>query len=482
MTAHLLNNSMLDEQEFIFMDDEYLLFEDDKEDSQAESREEWTIMIVDDEKEVHEVTQLALLGFSFDNKELNFISAYSGQEAKRLIQQHPETAIILLDVVMESNHAGLMVAKYIREELGNYLVRIVLRTGQPGEAPENSVILDYDINDYRTKTELTQQKLITTIVSALRAYRDLVTTSGNQKELEDVLSNVKERYEHAHQINENLQEEITKRKLTEVELRAAKEAAEAANQAKGHFLATMSHELRAPLHAILGKSELLLEGSYGPLSQPQHSSVRTLEQSGRHLLSLINDILDLAKIEAGKFALDIWPCAVEPVCRISLQIMRPLAEAKAVKLYFTMDPNVTMMYADERRLKQIFINLLNNAIKFTPSGGSVGLDVVGDVKGKKIHFTVWDTGIGIPAEDMERLFEPFVQLDNNELRHEGTGLGLSLVRSLTDKHGGTIEVLSEVGKGSRFTISLNHDFNKRRRRLLFQQKSPKSSPQALAVK
>jgi signal transduction histidine kinase len=481
MTAHLLNNSMLDDQEFIFMDDEFLLFEDDEEDSQAESRDGWTIMIVDDEKEVHEVTQLALQGFSFDNKELNFISAYSGQEAKRLIQQHPETAIILLDVVMESNHAGLMVAKYIREELGNYLVRIVLRTGQPGEAPENSVILDYDINDYRTKTELTQQKLITTIVSALRAYRDLVTTSANQKELENILSNVKERYEHVHHINENLQEEITKRKLTEVELREAKEAAEAANQAKGQFLATMSHELRAPLHAILGKSELLLEGSYGALSQPQHSSVRTLEQSGRHLLSLINDILDLAKIEAGKFALDIWPCAVEPICRISLQIMRPLAEAKALKLYFTMDPNVTMMYADERRLKQIFINLLNNAIKFTPSGGSVGLDVVGDVSGKKIHFIVWDTGIGIPAEDMERLFEPFVQLDNNELRHEGTGLGLSLVRSLTDKHGGTIEVLSEVGKGSRFTISLNHDFNKRQRRLLFQQKSPKSSPQALAV-
>lgn len=473
MTAHLLNNSMLDEQEFIFMDDEYLLFEDDEEDSQAESREHWTIMIVDDEREVHEVTQLALAGFSFDNKELNFISAYSGEEAKSLIQQHPETAIILLDVVMESNHAGLIVAKYIREELNNHLVRIVLRTGQPGEAPENSVILDYDINDYRTKTELTQQKLITTIVSALRAYRDLVTTNANQTELQKLLLNIKTQYEQAHHLNENLQEEITKRKLTEVELRQAKEAAEAANKAKGQFLATMSHELRAPLHAILGKSELLLEGSYGPLSQSQHSSIRTLEQSGRHLLSLINDILDLAKIEAGKFALDIWPCAVEPICRISLQIMRQLAESKKIKLYFTMDPNVTMIYADERRLKQILINLLNNAIKFTPLGGRVGLDVVGDVSGKKIHFSVWDTGIGIAAEDMKRLFEPFVQLDNN--RHEGTGLGLSLVRSLTDKHGGTISVESEVGKGSRFTISLNHNFKKRRQKTLLQKKRQKYS-------
>lgn len=458
--AHMISDNLLDDDILFFDDDDEqeLIFSDDGDDDSLlddEGEQPWHIMIVDDEIEVHEVTKLALQRFRFDNKPLNFISAYSGKEAKRLIQESPNTAIILLDVVMETNDAGLMVAKYVRDELKNELVRIILRTGQPGEAPEESVILDYDINDYKTKTELTQKKLFTTIMSGLRSYRDLMNLDLSRQELKALYSNLEERSVQLKWFNEQLQQEIAERKQTQIELEKAKEAAEAANRAKSEFLATMSHELRTPLHAILGKSELLLEGSYGALNRQQQESLRTVEQSGYHLLSLINDILDLAKIEAGKLELDIWQIPVKSICLISLQFIQELAQKKDIDVLFTLDQNVSMVFADERRLKQILINLLNNAVKFTPNGGQIGLEVSEDSQKQMVCFTVWDTGIGISQKDMQEVFKPFIQLDSNLSRHyQGSGLGLSLVRSLSQMHEGYVSLESEEGKGSRFTVSL----------------------------
>lgn len=157
------------------MDDDVLLFADEQEELIEEGNEVWKVLIVDDEEEVHAVTKLVLDGFSFEGKPLLFLSAYSAEEAKRLLQQHSDIALILLDVVMEGADAGLQLVHYIREEMHNQLVRIVLRTGQPGEAPEARVILEYDINDYKEKTELTAQKLLTTLIASLRSYRDLQT-------------------------------------------------------------------------------------------------------------------------------------------------------------------------------------------------------------------------------------------------------------------------------------------------------------------
>lgn len=148
----------------------------------------WKVLIVDDEPEVHAVTKLALSDFTFQNKNLAFFSAYSGIEAKELIKQHPDTAIILLDVVMETDDAGLLVARYIREELHNEHVRIILRTGQPGQAPERQVIINYDINDYKSKTELTAQKLFTVIISSLRSYRDITSLEQSRKGLEKIIT------------------------------------------------------------------------------------------------------------------------------------------------------------------------------------------------------------------------------------------------------------------------------------------------------
>ncbi|MEM7030555.1 MAG: adenylate/guanylate cyclase domain-containing protein [Chloroflexota bacterium] len=178
------NQSFDDTDDLFFAGEEEPLAFADEEDSLTFAAEEgqstdpldhWKVMIVDDEEEIHTVTKLALDDFIFEDKGLTFLSAYSGQEAKDLILEHPDTAIILLDVVMETDQAGLVVAKFIREDVANQNVRIILRTGQPGQAPEQTVIVNYDINDYKAKTELTTQKLFTTIVTALRSFRDVTS-------------------------------------------------------------------------------------------------------------------------------------------------------------------------------------------------------------------------------------------------------------------------------------------------------------------
>ncbi|MDM8528520.1 PAS domain-containing protein [Anaerolineales bacterium HSG24] len=146
---------------------------------------EWKVLVIDDDHEVHAMTEIALRGFTFSGKPLNLISAYSGKEAQQLIDSHPDAALILLDVVMEEKDSGLQVVKYIREEIQNQLIRIILRTGQPGEAPEESVIVNYNINDYKTKTELTHRKLFTTMIATLRSYQDVMTIEANRRRLAD---------------------------------------------------------------------------------------------------------------------------------------------------------------------------------------------------------------------------------------------------------------------------------------------------------
>jgi len=258
--------------------------------------------------------------------------------------------------------------------------------------------------------------------------------------------------------------EQVQRHVAELERRVAERTADlsAANaelaraaRLKDEFLASMSHELRTPLNAVLGLSEALQEQVYGPLNERQLRSLYSIEESGRHLLALINDILDVSKIEAGKVELEIGPVSVETVCQASLGLIKQAAHKKRLKVSSSFGSAVTTIQADQRRLKQILVNLLGNAVKFTPEGGAMGLEVVGDAEEQVVHFTVWDTGIGISPAEMGRLFKPFVQLDSSlSRRHAGTGLGLVLVHRMTEMHGGGVSVESELGKGSRFTISL----------------------------
>jgi PAS domain S-box-containing protein len=249
--------------------------------------------------------------------------------------------------------------------------------------------------------------------------------------------------------------DITSRKEDEAQLREAKEMAEAANRSKSEFLANMSHELRTPLNAILGLSEALQEKIYGPLNERQQVTIGYIEESGQHLLTLINDILDVSKMEVGKFELEVSQVSIESLSQASVRFVQEMAHKKLIRLSTVIDSKVSKIWADERRLKQILVNLLSNAVKFTPAGGEIGLEVVADADDQVVHFTVWDTGIGIAPEDLGRLFQPFTQLDSALSRqYIGTGLGLSLVYQLTKQHGGSVIVDSEVGQGSRFTISL----------------------------
>jgi PAS domain S-box-containing protein len=224
---------------------------------------------------------------------------------------------------------------------------------------------------------------------------------------------------------------------------------------KDEFLANMSHELRTPLNAILGLSESLGEQTAGPLNEKQQRYLTTISESGHHLLSLINDILDLAKIEAGQITLDINKVDVNSISQASLRMIKQLAQKKNLDVSVEIDEKVGLMWADERRLKQMMVNLLSNAVKFTPEGGKVGLQINGDQEDNKVAITVWDTGIGIRTNDFDRLFQPFVQLDSGLARESsGTGLGLALVAQMARLHGGSINVQSDAGKGSRFTIIL----------------------------
>ena len=255
-------------------------------------------------------------------------------------------------------------------------------------------------------------------------------------------------------ISERKQLEETLRRHSQ-QLSEANHELARASRLKDEFLANMSHELRTPLNGILGISESLHEEVYGPLTPRQHRAILDVEDCGRHLLDLINDILDVAKIEAGKVELELGSLDVEQVCQASHRLIKEAALKKQISVAVVIDRSLRQLVADQRRLKQILVNLLSNAVKFTPQGGKIGLDVVGDRVKREVRFTVWDTGIGISPADQTRLFQPFLQLDSGLSRHyEGTGLGLVLVKRLTEMHGGALHIESEVGKGSRFTVVL----------------------------
>ena len=223
---------------------------------------------------------------------------------------------------------------------------------------------------------------------------------------------------------------------------------EAASRHKSEFLASMSHELRTPLNAIIGFSEVLREEMFGPLNERQADYLNDILTSGRHLLSLINDILDLSKIEAGKMELDPTTFALPPVLEGGLTMIRERATNHGISLGLDIAPEVGEVTADERKVKQVVFNLLSNAVKFTPDGGRI--EVSARCANGEVEVTVSDTGIGIAPEDQERVFEEFQQAG----QREGSGLGLALSRSFIELHGGHIWLESEPGVGSTFTFTL----------------------------
>ena len=293
---------------------------------------------------------------------------------------------------------------------------------------------------------------------------------------------------------EQLQEELNERQqaqqlLTErnQQLAISNEELARATRLKDEFLANMSHELRTPLNAILGMTEGLQDGIFGEVGKQQLKALQTIKQSGSYLLELIDDILDLAKIESGQIELEISPTAVAPLCRSSLAFIKQQALKKRIQVEIDLLPNLPDLLVDERRIRQVLINLLANAVKFTPEEGCITLKVSrqwvspqhlagvtwmqsfrtakvrpsknsshrGGEGMKYLRIAVIDTGIGIAPEHMDKLFQPFVQIDSTLNRqYTGTGLGLALVKRIIELHGGEVGLSSEVGTGSCFTIGL----------------------------
>ncbi|MEH2449982.1 ATP-binding protein [Nostoc sp.] len=249
--------------------------------------------------------------------------------------------------------------------------------------------------------------------------------------------------------------EVCDRKRAESALREAKEAAEVANRAKSTFLGNISHDLRTPLSSMLGITQALQDQVYGLVSEEQRQYLNILESSGKNLLELINQILDLTDIESSKIELQLAATSIQGLCDSSLSFVKHLAFQKNIQLSVQVPEELEPIQVDERRIRQVFINLLTNAIKFTKEGGKVWIEVQPNSTNEYIFFSVVDTGIGMLSDDLFKLFQPFVQVENSSThRAAGTGLGLVMVQRIVELHGGTVHAESQLGKGSRFTVKL----------------------------
>jgi signal transduction histidine kinase len=227
---------------------------------------------------------------------------------------------------------------------------------------------------------------------------------------------------------------------------------EAVSKHKSEFLASMSHELRTPLNAIIGFSQALRERMFGDVNEKQEEYLDDIIESGNHLLSLINDVLDLSKVEAGQVELEVAPFSLRGALERGVVMVKERATTNDIRLTLEADPHVDLVEADERRIRQVIFNLLSNAVKFTPAGGKVNVSSA-QLNGE-VHVSIADTGPGIAREDQARIFEEFQQTDVGAREREGTGLGLALSKRLIELHGGRLWVESELGKGSRFTFTL----------------------------
>ncbi|MBT3209392.1 MAG: response regulator [Bacteroidetes bacterium] len=522
----------------------------------------WKILIVDDDEGVHAVTKLTLDDFVFNNKKLVILDAYSAQEAKELLAKHKDIALILLDVVMETSQAGLNLVKYIRKEIENDYVRIVLRTGQPGEAPEKKVIVDYDINDYKTKTELTADKIFTIVVASLRTYDIMLNIKQVNEQLGDEIDERKKsekKYksifdnasEGIYQTNaegelmivnqafaqifgydepefcmtemnkigkksyidakfhseiakiledkgelksietignknnnelinlslsehpvfdeegkllyfEGVIEDITERKKAEI-LKIEKNAAEQAAKSKSEFLANMSHEIRTPMNAVIGFTDLL---DFHIKDEKLRVYLNSIKSSGKTLITLINDILDLSKIEAGKLELKFEAVNLSSLFNDVRNIFSIKLNEKGLDFFIELDKKLpTFVSLDEVRTRQILLNLIGNAVKFTENGH---IKIIADkVENQNydnengntidLKIAVEDTGIGIPPDQQNKIFEAFKQVEGQSTRkYGGTGLGLSITKRFVEMMNGRISVSSINQEGSTFSFILRN--------------------------
>ncbi len=391
----------------------------------------WQILIVDDDPDVHLTTEFALGSEVVLNRPLNFLHAYSAAEAEGVLARSGDIAVILLDVVMESDDAGLRLVRTIREKLGLSAPRIILRTGHPGYAPEHDIIRDYDIDDYRTKSELSRVRLFTSVATALRAF--------------DRLRQLIEANQRLERITRDLE-------VLNIDYLEQREAALSAAQAKSRFLANVSHELRTPLNAIVGFSELSLRAlNEGRPVPPAY--IEDVLEAGRRLTVLVDDILDFSQLDSRKRQLLAEPVNIQELIDYQQELYLGEATRLGLKLMVEGGEPDRVCILDRSSLSKVLGHIISNGLRYSPRGETISVDwSYGD---HMLSIAVNDRGPGIPKSIKENLDEPF-SIGQEVLTKDasGLGLGLTICRHLMAMMGGRISIKDREGGGTRVMLLL----------------------------
>jgi len=374
----------------------------------VQSERPWKLLIVDDEPEVHSVTRLALGDFRFKGRELDFISAYSGEEARQILQNDPEIAVTLLDVVMETDDAGLQVVQFIRQTLGNSFLRIILRTGHPGLAPERRIIQAYDINDYRAKTELTQDRMFSLMHTSLAAYERLNYLAHSRR----YLRTLAEEYQ-------SVLERITAR-------------------------------LDQPTQSLLDASDRIRQSAILRQDQRAEAALSDIDTHCKEIQRTTNALQRLGTLATGEEAqqrFDSHTALNEALERLEDLVGERGAQVSAKDL--------PPIHGFHHLFVDLFEHLVSNAIQYQ-SGEAPTVEIWAAARGKDWQFTVADHGPGVPADQTETIFQTFGRLDSSE-PHNAVGIGLAICRKIVGLHGGKMWVTARPGGGSLFEFTIPAD-------------------------
>jgi len=415
----------------------------------------WRALIVDDDADVHRATELALPGALIEGRPLAFVHAYSAAQARQLLADDPSICVMLLDVVMETPHAGLDLVRAVRQELRREELRIILRTGQPGYAPELETVRDYQIDDYCTKAELTSIRLYTSLTTAIRCHRMILALRAERDELQ---------HAHAALLALRAAEQRSHAQLLDAE-RALREAHETMEQcvaqrtrelseavgALESFNRMVSHDLRGPLSGIAGLSGMINEDlARGDTTRVQRWMTMVQAQMNR-LVRLVDDLLNLTRVSQGGLLCSVQPLDV--VLREAIEVLALSQPAERIGAIHA--AALPRLHIDAGLMRQVFVNLLGNALKFTQDVAAPQVLVEAERGADGWTISVRDNGPGFDSARAAKLFTPFGQLHGPQ--YQGSGIGLTIVRRIVERHGGRVWAENRPAGGAAFCFTLPED-------------------------